>query len=720
MGSALIERVAVESSGCAHCGLPAALGDVYCCYGCELAAEIHRDGARDHARLYGRLVFSLLLAMSVMMLSLFLYAEDIYGADGGLEWLRRAYRWASLALSTPVIGLCGVPLIRRSWRHLSAGRLSMDALIVTASMTAYVVSAVAVLSGSGAVYFESAVAALVLATLGRYLEATARSNASRNLAPSIEVARAVVLAAEGDSEFLPTSPARIRPGMRVRVALEQVVPVDIRLTTGPAEVSVGVLTGETAPVTVQVGDVVVAGAVVIGGEVEGEALHAARDSTLARLAELARNLSLHPSKLLRMSDRFARLLTPIVWIVAIATSIAWTIAASFDVGVVNALAVVLVACPCSYAIAAPLVHWVTLRRALAEGVVIRTAETLEALAAIDRVAFDKTGTLTELRPSVIDVALAPGVDLEDARTLVAGLEQDSRHPIARALVTWASAAPAEITDRRVVVGCGVRGVDSHGNIVAIGHSAWALNLDAPPRSASQSGPSVQPAMDGAVTLVRSGEALATLDLCEVLRPDAAEAVRALVADDIEVFMLTGDASVRADAIAAELEICVQSQLTPSDKVREMRNLGPTAAMVGDGLNDAPALASGVSFATGGGAELSRGLAGVSLSSDDLRLVPWALRLARRSVTTVRRLLVLSTLYNAVFVALAAAGLLRPVFAGLSMLISSLLTIAFATNAASVPNVANLATAPTPSSGPSAPSEPSPASDQVVEPAEVTC
>jgi P-type E1-E2 ATPase len=350
--------------------------------------------------------------------------------------------------------------------------------------------------------------------------------------------------------------------------------------------------------------------------------------------------------------------------------------------VVAALAVVLVACPCSYSIAAPLVHWLAMRRGLAGGVLVRTAEGLESLAAVRTVAFDKTGTLTGSDPMIQDVRVTAPV--EEVRGIVFALEEGSRHPIARALHEWAEgAAPETVSERRFIPGTGVIARDGRGRELALGAPE---KLSPGPRED-----------DARVILLRDGEEIAAFSAGESLRPEAAPALEALKRDGLDVLILTGDNEARGEEIGRALGVPVRSGQRPEDKVRAVQEIAGgregTVAMVGDGLNDAPALAAlGPSIAMEGATGLARGVAGVLLLRPDLRLVPWTLSLSRRATQLARRLLIASTVYNLGFVALAMCGALAPVFAGLSMLISSLgtmgLTVAFTAEGQEAPTPAS--------------------------------
>jgi heavy metal translocating P-type ATPase len=663
-------------AACRHCGLGAASTGGYCCYGCELAAQIAGEGEQRRSELYGLITFCLLLSMIVMMLSLFLFAEDVYQPTGndGLGWMRQAYRVASAVLSTPVVILLGGPLLRRSLRSLRERRFSMDLLVAAGAAAAYALSIVNLVRGRQGVYFDSATSALVLTTLGRYLEASARARASRVIAPSLQLTSAEFLATGDDGVPRRLGASSILTGMKLRIDLEETVPVDLLVApeSGPVEVTLGVLTGAAAPVTRRPGDEIPAGAVVVSGPLHGVALRGARESTLERLADLARSLKERPSRLQRLGDAFAGALVPLVGLLALATFVLTAVRGSLDHAVVTSLAVVLAACPCTYGVATPLVLWLALRKALAHGVVVRNASALEELSAVRAVAFDKTGTLTDPRLAVLRADLASETH-DEVAALLAALEHGSRHPVAQALLGWATdnhSDAATLSDRRMVVGKGVSARDAAGRTLRLGSLQWLIDEGVAVPSSDGSTAAAR------VALARDGVLLARFSIGEALRPEAAEAIGALRALHLEAVILTGDTAEGAEDIASSLGIAAHASLTPMDKVDLLAARGKAIAMVGDGLNDAPALAgTGPSFAMDGGTGLARGMAQVTLLRPDLRLVPWTIALARRATAIGYQNLYASTAYNLVFLGLAASGTLRPVWAGLSMLTSSLLTLA---------------------------------------------
>lgn len=672
----------IAAGGCAHCGLAARPGDVYCCYGCELAAQIAREGAEEHGKTRAALLVSLLLSMTVMMLSLFLFSEDVYGVEAGAElgWLATGYRWASGVLSTPVLLLLGGPIARRALGMLRKGRFSMDVLVAAGAFAAYGISVYSLIVGRRGVYFDSATSALLLSTLGRYLEATGRAKASSLLGPSLRRGSEPVLVAGEDGVFTARAPSQVAPGDRLRIGTEEVLPVDARLLAGPAEVNLGVLTGESVPVVKQAGDELPAGAIVVGDAIECEALRPLRDSTLERLGELARRLSSRPTSLQRWADRFAAVLTPVVAVVAFGTLAVHAHRASAEEGVVAALAVVLAACPCTYGVATPLVFWLALRKALAHGVLVRNAAVLEELCHVRATAFDKTGTLTERELAIARVDVAEGVPEGEVAALVAALEEGTKHPVGQALARWAEGAgarPPAVTGRRMLAGKGALAVDADGREVRVGSPVW-LSESGIVAQLNTGGASSLAGARARVAVARGDRVIATIEVGESLRPEAKEAVEALAGLGISSFMLTGDGSRGAAEAAAALGIEAHAGLSAEDKVRALEGKGGGVAMVGDGLNDAPALAgTRPSFAVHGGTDLARGMAQVSLLTPDLRLVPWTIALARRAFSIARSNLIWSTVYNLVFLSLAATGALRPVWAGVSMATSSLLMLASA-------------------------------------------
>ncbi|MEQ9324793.1 MAG: HAD-IC family P-type ATPase, partial [Polyangiaceae bacterium] len=480
----------------------------------------------------------------------------------------------------------------------------------------------ALVRGGTAVYFDSAVAALVLATFGRYLEANARARASHLVGHLLEPS-AKPVQVDGRA----TAPAAIEPGMTFRVAPGEVVPVDGRLLA-PVEVSLGVLTGESAPVSLAEGDEVPAGATPSSGELVATALRPAKASTLETLARLAKGLREQRADVQRLADRLATWLTPLVAAVAIAALVFWGTTSAWPVGVETALAVVLVACPCTYGVITPLILWLTLRRALSHGVCIRNARVVEAMADVRVVSFDKTGTLTQPMKAVR--MHRHGTERVPIAPVVAALEHGNGHPIARALAGWAGDDRIRLSDRRIVNGQGVVATDERGLEVALGSPRLLtdLGIAVPVEARARS-----------ALLSIDGEMVASFDVDEALRPEAPVVVASLSAAGIAQVILSGDRRARAARVGEALGVAAHGELTPGAKVAALRELGGGVAIVGDGVNDAPAsAAAAIGFAVCGASGYHRGLADVTLLRDDLRLVVWTLELSRRASQLARRTL----------------------------------------------------------------------------------
>ena len=670
----LAGQAASATLGCSHCGLTCWAGDLYCCYGCEIAAQIAKEGAEEHGKTKAALLVSLLLSMTVMMLSLFLFQEDVYTVDAAGAWLSKAYRVASGVLSTPVVIVLGVPILRRAFQTIRKGRMSMDLLVGAGAWAAYLISVYAIALGRRGVYFDSATSALMLSTLGRYLEATGRAKASSLLGPSLRRSTEPVLVL-GEGGYSEKAPSLVMPGDRLKIDTEEVLPVDAKLLNTAAEVNLGVLTGESVPVLRHPGDELPAGAIIVAGPIEVEAVRPLRDSTLERISDLAKKLAARPTSLQRWADRFAAVLTPIVVVAAFGTLAVHVHRASAEEGVIAALAVVLAACPCTYGVATPLVFWLALRKALAHGVLVRSTAVFEELSKVRAVAFDKTGTLTERDLSVLRVDVESGASMDEVLGCLRALEEGTKHPVGQAVLRHATLADAKavtLRERATVAGKGVRGVDEDGRALLLGSAAWLASEGVTDAAAAEAGSRVR------VVLARGGRVLARVFVGEVLRAEAKDAVETLAKDGMTAFMLTGDGSSGASEAAAALGIEASSGLSAEDKVRALEKAGGGVAMVGDGLNDAPALAgTRPSFAVHGGTDLARGMAQVSLLTPDLRLVPWTIALSKRAFSIARTNLYASTIYNLVFLTLATMGLLRPVWAGISMATSSLLVLASA-------------------------------------------
>jgi len=606
-------------------------------------------------------------SMNVMMLSFVLYTGG-HEADrlAGEAWVR----WALLGLATPSVILLGAPFVSRG---LARGRrmfLDTDVLIVLGVGAAYLISAWSVFVGKGPLYLDTACGILLFMTIGRYLEAATRArttDALRLLARSMptEAWRITPLGEErvGVDGLEATDLVRVRPGERI--------PVDGVIREGEASVSEAEITGESIPAHRLPGDAVSAGTLNLDGGLVVEVLRRGSDTTLARIVRIVEEARLGRYPLAALVDRVSGRFVPVILTIAAATFVYWTLTVGLGAGVLNALCVLLIACPCAIGIATPLAAVAASGRAASSGILVRAGETFERLAKANRVFFDKTGTLTNGQPRV--VAFFPMGDADDdarALSLAAGIERHSEHPVARAIVHFAGergVVPAEVTGFLASPGRGARGL-SHGEELRVGTAAFA---------------GVEPWAEtpGATTVHVSlkGRALARFELQDTARPSAAPAVRELSSLGLPSEILSGDNLAAVSAIARCLGgIDGAGGLTPEQKVARLdagEKQGDAIIMVGDGINDAPALSrAAVGVTLEGGTDLARELADVTILGGDLTRLPWLIRLSRATLRIARWNLFWAFFYNLVGVALAVSGRLHPLFGALAMIVSSLVVV----------------------------------------------
>jgi Cu+-exporting ATPase len=646
-----------------------------------------------------RLGLAIFFAMNVMMLSLPTYAPHVYGAAGAPAegTLFQVLRVLAMVFAAPVLLLLGWPILAGALRGMRGGVPNTDALIILGTAAAYGLSVANTVAGRGDVYFDTAAALLVLVTLGRYLEARAKAEAGAairtRLAPAPALAARVLLeASEEEIDGLERSgaveavpPERLRVGDVVRVRPGDAFPTDGVVLEGRGGADEASLTGESRAVEKEPGSAVAGGTCSIDGSFLVRVTSRAADSAPARIAALLEQARRERAPAERLADRIAAVMVPGVLIVAALAGVYWTLQHGFDHGLLAALAVLVVACPCGLGIATPVAVWTGLVAAARSGVVVRSAPALERAASIVRVLFDKTGTLTERTPRLIAAEPAQGrsVPAGELLALAAALESGLTHPLARAtLAAWDDPSGGllplgqmprlDAGSVRVLPGRGVRGTID-GRRIAVGSIRFAR------RDLAGTDPFldvVERAQGTAVALWDEEGVLGALRFAETPRREAAASVAALRALGLRVGLLSGD--LRADAVVPDILAAEEAALglLPEDKVARVRAERDPLAMVGDGINDAPALAAAdLGIAVGSATDLARVTADVAIVSDDLGRVPWLLAHARR----VRRVIVENLFwvfaYNAVAIALAAAGMLSPLVASLVMLASSLLVVA---------------------------------------------
>jgi heavy metal translocating P-type ATPase len=672
---------------------------VFCCFGCLLAMQVTRARGEEGgaAAILVRLGLAIFFAMNVMMTSMPSYVPQVYGGapeplDGPMfRWLR----WLAAAFSVPVLALLGGPLFASAWRALRDRRASADILVATGVIAAYGLSAWNLVAGRPEVYFETAAMLLLLVTFGRFLEARARAEAGASVRAALSPvpSHATRLLGSGREEV---ETAALCPGDVVEVAAGAVLPADGVVVEGEAGVDESMLTGESRLVRKEPGSEVAGGTCSVDGRLRVRVTAPVSESAAARIEALLAGARRERSRAERLADAVAGVLTPMLFAVAVAAGVAWGLRDGVDRGVLVAISVLVVACPCGLGIATPVAVWVALQAAARRGVVVRSAPVLERLASVGRVLFDKTGTLTDAHPQVRAVAVAPGGQRTPAEILAtcAALESGIEHPLARAIarahsaVAAGDAPPAE--EVRAVAGAGVEGRVG-GRRVAVGSARLAaerLGRETPGWEPCDWSPVGGAAPgDGEPTtvafVVEDGRLLGAIGFAERPRDGAASALGEVRALGLGVSVVSGDASARAIVPALVSRDEVEVGLAPADKldrIRRLRRAGGSGAgaiaMVGDGINDAPALAAAdVGIAVAGATDLARLTADVAILGGDLAAVPWLVRHARRVRRVAAQNLAWAFGYNLVAVGLAAAGWLSPLVASLAMIASSAAVVA---------------------------------------------
>ncbi len=685
---------AAEGALCSHCLVPAgangyrglAGGEAlsFCCFGCYLAFRVRGErGEEAEASLaLIRLGVGAFLTMNVMVLSLLLYAHAFGAAEARLERAVEIILWA---LSTPAMAILGLPILADAWRGIRRGRLSTEAMIVVGAGAAYLYSAASLLAGGDRVYFDTAAMLLLLFTLGRYLDAATRARAARDLAPLLEAERTLarVVTASG-IEMRPAG--EVAAGERVEVRPGERFPVDGEVLEGRSWADEALVTGEGRPVAKAGGDRVIAGTTNGDGPLVVATLAAGAATHWAEIGRAVRDALDRRSRLQGLTDRITTWFLPAVLAVALAAGLYWSRHGSAWDALSATLATLVVACPCALGPAAYLASFLVVGEAARRGTVIRSTRALEQLAAVRTVVFDKTGSLTRGEPSLVALETAAGSDDGDWLGLAASLAAADDHPLSRALV--AAARERGIEAGRGGRASGVESFPGEGLVGRAGESAVALGSPAffarlgwtvPPELGERAA-DLEARGSSLVLVGRAGRAGVVAAFEDEVKREAPEVIAALGRRGIAATIVSGDRPAAVARVASGLGVADwRGALSPVGKVEAVRELmarGGAVAMVGDGLNDAPVLAAAsVGIALGSGTELARTSAEVVTAGGDLSALPPLLDAARAALRTTRINLAWAFGYNAVGVAVAAAGLLQPVVAAGLMAISSVVVVA---------------------------------------------
>lgn len=579
------------------------------------------------------------------------------------------------ALAAAVVFGLGAPIQRVALVNARHGAATMDTLVALGADAAMAWSVAAMARGDGAhghghLYFETAAMIVAFVLLGRSLEARARARTGDALRALVSLRPRTARVIRGDEEReLPVG--RVRAGDLVRVGANERFPVDGVIREGEGHVDLSMLTGESMPVAKRAGDAVPGGAVNGPSPVTIETTRVGADSALAQIIALVERAQGSRAPIQRTADRVAAVFVPVVMTVAAGTFVAWrALGHPLDHALLAAVSVLVVACPCALGLATPTAVIVGAGRAAARGILVRDAAVLERACDVTDVVFDKTGTLTRGAPEVTDVVTFGGVSESDALAWAAAVEKESEHPLARAVVARAGERVMKASEVKVTAGEGVRGVVD-GAEVRVGRAA---GLGEEARAVAEA---LEARGRTVAAVTRDGAVVALLGLADAPRPEAREAVAALAAMGVRAHVVSGDHARAVAAVAREVgveEAHVQAGVAPGGKgaaVEALRAAGRVVAMVGDGVNDAPALAAAdVGIAIGSGTDVAMETAGVTLMRSDPRLVPAALDVSRMTWAKIRQNLFWAFVYNALGLPLAALGLLSPAVAGAAMALSS--------------------------------------------------
>ncbi|MGV9281029.1 heavy metal translocating P-type ATPase [Streptomyces sp. NPDC003730] len=652
----------------------------------ESGTERVGDGERapELSALRQRLLVSALLAAPVVLLAMV----------PALQFDN--WQWLSLTLAAPVVVWGGLPFHRAAWTGLRHGAATMDTLVSLGTLAAFGWSLWALFfedagmpgmrhgfdltvsrtDGASAIYLEAAAGVTAFLLLGRWLEARSKRRAGAALRALMELgAKDVAVLRDGREVRIPV--ARLVVGDRFVVRPGEKIATDGTVTEGSSAVDASLLTGESVPVDVTVGDAVTGATVNAGGRLVVEATRVGADTQLARTAKLVEDAQSGKAEVQRLADRVSGVFVPVVLLIAVATFGGWLGATGDTVAAFTAaVAVLIIACPCALGLATPTALLVGTGRGAQLGILIKGPEVLESTRRVDTVVLDKTGTVTTGRMTLHEVYAAGDTDEEELLRLAGAVEHASEHPVARAIAAGAEerlGALPDAEDFENVPGRGVRARVA-GREVAVGRL-----YDALPPEVSAARDEAEERGRTAVVVGWDGEARGVVTVADAVKETSAEAVAGLRRLGLRPVLLTGDNRRVAESVAAAVGIDeVIAGVLPEDKVavvERLRSEGRTVAMVGDGVNDAAALAAadlGLAMGTGTDAAIEAG--DLTLVRGDLRVAADAIRLSRRTLSTIRGNLVWAFGYNVAALPLAAAGLLNPMIAGAAMAFSSVFVV----------------------------------------------
>lgn len=614
------------------------------------------------AKLVRALAVAGFAASNIMLLSVSIWS----GAEPAT---RDLFHWISAVIAVPAVVYCGRIFFGSAWQSLRHGQTNMDVPISIGVLLAFGLSLYETFNRGPHAYFDASITLLFFLLIGRTLDHMMRERARVAVKGLARLAPrgALILQPDGAQIYLPLS--EIRPGMTILLTAGDRVPVDCRILKGQSDIDCSLVSGESIPQTAGAGSLLQAGTLSLTGPLTIVATAAAKDSFLAEMIQMMEAAESGRSTYRRIADRAARLYAPVVHVAAVVTFIGW-VAATGDVhrALTIAIAVLIITCPCALGLAVPMVQVVAARRLFEQGIMLKDGGALERLAEVETVVFDKTGTLTLGEPRLVDAStIAP-----DAFELAVVIASHSQHPYSRALVAAHQGpvpSPTSMTSVSEYPGSGLE-ARIGPTVHRLGRPEWALAGGEASHSVSEM---------GTIVLSKNGQYLATFQFVDRLRSGVHEAVAALAKDGLAVEVLSGDREEAVRRLASALGVPHYSPVSPADKathIASMEASGRKVLMVGDGLNDAPALvAAHASMAPASAADVGRNAADLVFLSESLLSVPQAVTVARNARRLVRENLIIAVGYNAIAMPVAILGYVTPLIAAVAMSLSSLIVVA---------------------------------------------
>ena len=590
--------------------------------------------------------------------------------------------WIQFVLATPAVLWAGWPFFVRGWQSVRTRNLNMFTLIAMGTSVAYGYSVIATLApqafppafrghgGAVPVYFEAASVITILVLLGQLLELRAREATSGAIKALLQLAPKTARRLDADGNDHEVEIAALAVGDRLRVRPGEKVPVDGVLLEGRSSLDESLVTGESMPVTKDEGARVIAGTLNQTGSFVMRADKVGRETLLSQIVQMVADAQRSRAPIQRLADQVAGWFVPTVIAAAIAAFVAWYAFGPeprFAFGLVAAVSVLIIACPCALGLATPMSIMVGVGRGAQAGVLIKSAEALERMEKVDTLVVDKTGTLTEGKPKVTSIVTADGIDETGALRLAASVERASEHPLAEAIVRHAAERNvklAEVKNFDAPTGKGARG-DIDGKAVVLGNATYLASLGIITDTLGVESKRLRSEGATVITMAVDGKPVALFAIADPVKASTPDALKALAADGIKVIMLTGDNRTTATAVARKIGITeVEAEVLPEQKsavVARLRASGKVVAMAGDGVNDAPALAAAdVGIAMGTGTDVAMESAGITLLQGDLGGIARARKLSAAVMRNIRQNLFFAFIYNAAGIPIAA-GILYPVF-----------------------------------------------------------